>query len=338
LKGEVVPAAAASSNRPYAHGAQHHAGVNEGGQVGVLVVGSVALDSVKTPFGAVENVLGGSASYFSTAASFFTDVSLVGVVGDDFPSEALTLFREREIDIDGLERVQGRTFRWAGEYSYDLNEAITLDTQLNVFEQFRPKLPEPYRDSPYVFLANIDPELQLDVLNQVKRPKFVACDTMNFWIEGKRGALMAVLQRVDLLTINESEARQLAQEPNVVKGARAILRMGPKALIIKRGEYGALMFNGATMFFAPAYPLEAVYDPTGAGDSFAGGFMGYLANVNDVSEDAMRQAIIMGSTMASFNVESFSLERLRALTYPEIRDRFRAFKGLVNFADLPETP
>jgi fructose-1-phosphate kinase PfkB-like protein len=251
--------------------------------MGVLVVGSVALDSVKTPF------------------------------------------------------VPGRTFRWAGEYSYDLNEAITLDTQLNVFEQFRPKLPSAYRDSPYVFLANIDPELQLDVLNQVKRPKFVACDTMNFWIQGKLGALVAVLQRVDLLTINESEARQLAQEPNVVKAARAILQMGPKALIIKRGEYGALMFNGSTMFYAPAYPLEAVYDPTGAGDSFAGGFMGYLANVDAVSEEAMRQAIIMGSTMASFNVESFSLERLRALGYAEIRERFQAFKGLVNFADLPET-
>jgi sugar/nucleoside kinase (ribokinase family) len=304
--------------------------------VGVLVVGSVALDSVKTPFGAVENVLGGSASYFSTAASFFTDVSLVGVVGDDFPSEALVLFREREINIDGLERVRGETFRWRGEYSYDLNEAITLDTQLNAFEHFRPKLPPSYRESPYVFLANIDPELQLEVLNQVKHPRFVACDTMNFWIEGKLEALKAVLQQVDLLTINESEARQLAQEPNVVKAARAILQMGPKALIVKRGEYGAMMFNGATMFFAPAYPLEAVYDPTGAGDSFAGGFMGYLANVDAVSEEAMRQAIIMGSTMASFNVESFSLERLRTLTYPEIRDRFRAFRGLVNFADLPE--
>jgi sugar/nucleoside kinase (ribokinase family) len=305
--------------------------------VGVLVVGSVALDSVKTPFGAVENVLGGSASYFSTAASFFTEVSLVGVICDDFPSEALRLFREREIDIDGLERVQGKTFRWRGEYSYDLNEAITLDTQLNAFEHFRPKLPPSYRESPYVFLANIDPDLQLEVLNQVKRPKFVACDTMNFWIQGKLEALKAVLQRVDLLTINEGEARQLAQEPNVVKAARAILQMGPKGLIVKRGEYGALMFNGATIFFAPAYPLETVYDPTGAGDSFAGGFMGYLANVDAVSEEAMRQAIIMGSTMASFNVESFSLERLRSLTYPEIRDRFRAFRGLVNFADLPET-
>jgi sugar/nucleoside kinase (ribokinase family) len=304
--------------------------------VGVLVVGSVALDSVKTPFGAVENVVGGSASYFSTAASFFTDVSLVGVIGDDFPAQALELFREREINIDGLERVQGKTFRWQGEYGYDLNEAITLDTQLNAFEHFRPKLPPSYRESPYVFLANIDPELQLEVLNQVKRPKFVACDTMNFWIQGKPEALKAVLQRVDLLTINEGEARQLAQEPNVVKAARAILQMGPKVLIVKRGEYGALMFNGATVFFAPAYPLEAVYDPTGAGDSFAGGFMGYLANVDAVSEGAMRQAIIMGSTMASFNVESFSLERLRSLTYPEIRDRFRAFRGLVNFADLPE--
>ena len=210
--------------------------------MGVLVVGSVALDSVKTPFGAVENVLGGktpfgavenvlggSASYFSTAASFFTEVSLVGVVGEDFPSEALALFRAREINIDGLERVSGRTFRWAGEYTYDLNEAITLDTQLNVFEQFRPKLPAAYQDSPYVFLANIDPELQLDVLNQVERPKFVACDTMNFWIQGKLDALRAVLQRVDLLTINESEARQLAQEPNVVKAAARDLAHGSES-------------------------------------------------------------------------------------------------------------
>jgi sugar/nucleoside kinase (ribokinase family) len=306
--------------------------------VGVLVVGSVALDSVRTPFGAAENVLGGSASYFSTAASFFTEVSLVGVVGDDFPPEALALFREREVDIDGLERVQGKTFRWRGEYRYDLNEAITLDTQLNVFEHFRPKLPQAYRQSAYVFLANIDPELQLEVLNQVTRPKFVACDTMNFWIQGKLQALKAVLQRVDLLTINEGEARQLTQEPNIVKAARSILAMGPKTLIVKRGEYGALMFNGSTVFFAPAYPLESVYDPTGAGDSFAGGLIGYLANVDEVSEESMRQAIIMGSTMASFNVESFSLERLRSLTYPEIRERFRAFKSLVTFGDLPETP
>src|SRR5262245_20347064 len=288
--------------------------MGEGGSVGVLVVGSVALDTVKTPFGAVENVLGGSASYFSTAASFFTDVSLVGVVGDDFPSDALALFGEREINIDGLEHVAGKTFRWAGEYSYDLNEAITLDTQLNVFEQFRPKLPSAYQDSPYVFLANIDPELQLDVLNQVRRPKFVAGATMNFWIQGKLAALTAVLQQVEMSTINESEARQLAQEPNVVKAARTILHMGPKALIVKRGEYGALMFNGSTVFFAPAYPLETVYDPTGAGDSFAGGLMGYLANVDEVSEESMRQAIIMGSTMASFNLEAFSLERVSAPT------------------------
>lgn len=306
--------------------------------MGVLVVGSVALDSVKTPFGAAEDVLGGSASYFSTAASFFTEVSLVGVVGDDFPPEALALFREREVDLDGLERVQGKTFRWRGEYRYDLNEAITLDTQLNVFEHFRPKLPQAYRQSAYVFLANIDPELQLEVLKQVTRPKFVACDTMNFWIQGKLHALKAVLQRVDLLTINEGEARQLTQEPNIVKAARSILAMGPKTLIVKRGEYGALMFNGSTVFFAPAYPLESVYDPTGAGDSFAGGLIGYLANVDEVSEESMRQAIIMGSTMASFNVESFSLERLRSLTYPEIRERFRAFKSLVTFGDLPETP
>ncbi len=301
------------------------------------MVGSIALDAVKTPFGAVDNVLGGSASYFSTAASFFTDVSLVGVVGEDFPEDAISLFRERGIDIDGLERVAGKTFRWQGEYGYDLNEAITLDTQLNAFEHFRPKLPPRYQDNAYVFLANIDPELQLEVLAQVKHPRFVACDTMNYWIQGKLAPLKAVLQRVDLLTINEGEARQLAQEPNIVRAARTILAMGPKTLIIKRGEYGALMFNGATTFFAPAFPLENVYDPTGAGDTFAGGFMGYLANVDAVSEETMRQALIMGSTMASFNVESFSLERLKSLTYPEIRDRFRAFKSLVTFADLPET-
>lgn len=301
------------------------------------MIGSIALDAVKTPFGAVENVLGGSASYFSTAASFFTDVSLVGVVGEDFPDDAISLFRERGIDLDGLERVAGKTFRWQGEYGYDLNEAITLDTQLNAFEHFRPKLPIRYQDNAYVFLANIDPELQLEVLGQVKRPKFVACDTMNYWIQGKLDSLKAVLQRVDLLTINEGEARQLAQEPNIVRAARTILAMGPKTLIIKRGEYGALMFNGATTFFAPAFPLENVYDPTGAGDTFAGGFMGYLANVDAVSEETMRQALIMGSTMASFNVESFSLERLKSLTYPEIRDRFRAFKSLVTFGDLPET-
>ncbi len=306
--------------------------------MGVLVVGSIALDSVKTPFGVAENVLGGSASYFATAASFFSDVSLVGVVGEDFPAEAIALFRERDIDLDGLERVSGKTFRWQGEYRYDLNEAITLETQLNVFEHFRPKLPQRYRDSPYVFLANIDPELQLEVLGQVTRPRLVACDTMNYWIERKGAALKKVLQGVDLLTINEGEARQLAQEPNIVRAARAILGMGPKTVIVKRGEYGALMFNEATTFFAPAYPLENVYDPTGAGDTFAGGFMGYLANVDATSEEAMRQAIIMGSTMASFNVESFSLERLKSLAYAEIRDRFRAFKGLVTFADLPETP
>lgn len=304
--------------------------------MGVLVVGSIALDAVETPFGKVEDVLGGSASYFATAASFFTDVSLVGVVGEDFPAEAIALFRDRGIDLDGLEQVPEKTFRWNGKYGYDLNEAITLETQLNAFEHFRPKLPSRYRDSTYVFLANIDPELQLEVLSQVERPRLVACDTMNYWIQGKLEPLKAVLQRVDLLTINEGEARQLAREPNIVRAARIILAMGPKTLIVKRGEYGALMFNGTTTFFAPAYPLENVYDPTGAGDTFAGGFMGYLANVDDPSEDAMRQALIMGSTMASFNVESFSLERLKSLTYPEIRDRFRAFKGLVTFADLPE--
>jgi len=300
----------------------------------VLVVGSVAFDSVKTPFGQVEEVLGGSGTYFSTSASFFTDVKMVAVVGEDFPVEHLDFLRSRKIDLEGLKTAQGRTFRWKGSYDYDLNEAHTLETHLNVFESFQPDLPPGYRDAEYVFLANIDPELQLEVLNQVKSPKLVACDTMNFWIGGKRDALLKTLRHVDILLINEGETRQLAEEPNLVKAARLILAMGPKTLVVKRGEYGVIMFTEHSIFSAPAYPLESVFDPTGAGDTFAGGFMGYLVATRNLSESNMRQAIVFGSAMASFVVEDFSLGRMKKLEYGEIEERFRKFKLLTEFDGL----
>ncbi len=270
----------------------------------LLVVGSIAFDSVKTPFGAADDVLGGSATYFSTAASYFTSVKLVAVVGDDFPDKHVNFLKSRKIDVSGLQRSKGQTFRWKGEYGFDLNEAKTLDTQLNVFESFKPKIPDAYRSSDVIFLANIDPVLQREVLHQIDKPKLVACDTMNFWIGGKRDELIKTLAEVDILLINEAEARELACEPNLVKAARAIQAMGPKTLIVKRGEYGSVMFNSGGVFSAPAYPLEAVFDPTGAGDSFAGGFMGYLDNVRNFDEASLRQAIIFGSVMASFNVRT----------------------------------
>lgn len=297
----------------------------------ILVVGSVAIDSVETPFGIGENVLGGSATYFSTSASFFTDVNLVGVIGDDFPQEHIDFLQSRNIDLRGLVRESGKTFRWKGKYGYDLNEAQTLDTQLNVFQTFRPQIPAEYADTEYLILANIDPALQLEVLSQVKNPRVIACDTMNFWISSKPEVLKKVIEKVDFFIINEGEARQLTGEVNLVKAARAILAMGAKNLIIKRGEYGVLLFTGDSIFAAPAYPLEKVFDPTGAGDTFAGGFMGYLANTGNISEDGIRQAIIYGSVMASFNVEDFSLDRLRTLQYSEIEERFRSFKKMTHF-------
>ena len=300
----------------------------------LLVVGSVAFDSVKTPFGEVDEVLGGSATYFSTAASYFTDVAVVAVVGDDFPDKHLKFLKSRNIDIEGIEKREGKTFRWKGEYGYELNEAQTLDTQLNVFQSFKPNLPESYKEKKIVFLANIDPDLQRDVLEQVNNPSLIACDTMNFWIEGKRESLLKTLSLVDILLINDGEARELSNEPNLVKAARKIHSYGPKTLIIKRGEYGALMFKDNKIFSAPAYPLETIFDPTGAGDSFAGGFMGYLANTMNFDESNIRRAIIFGSVMASFNVESFSLDRLRSLDYEEVKNRFTEFKGLTHFEDL----
>jgi sugar/nucleoside kinase (ribokinase family) len=304
--------------------------------MGIVVVGTVAFDTVETPFGRGENVLGGSATYFSTSASFFTDVSLVAVVGEDFPQEHVDFLQSRDIDTTGLQRIPGKTFHWTGKYGYDLNEAQTLDTQLNVLTEFKPVLPESYRDAEYLFLANIDPDLQMEVLQQVRRPKLVACDTMNFWISSKPEALRKVLQKVDIVVINEGEARQFTGEPNLVKAARQIIALGCKRLVVKRGEYGVLMFSGDTVFAAPAYPLEEVFDPTGAGDTFAGGFMGFLANSGDLSEEGIRQALVFGSVMASFNVEDFSLDRMKRLDYREIEARYRSFKSLTSFRDITQ--
>jgi len=300
----------------------------------ILVVGSVALDSVRTPFGDAKEALGGSATYFSVAASFFADVRVVAVVGEDFPEEHLSFLKSRSIDLEGLVRVPGRTFRWTGEYGFDLNEAKTLETQLNVFAAFQPEIPETYRESDLVFLANIDPDLQRQVLSQVRAPKLVAADTMNYWINGKPAALRETLKSVDILLINDAETRQLADEPNLVRAAQKVLDWGPTSLAIKRGEYGALMVRKGGWFSAPGLPLDSVFDPTGAGDCFAGGFIGYLANTMNVGEANIRKAIVMGSVMASFNVEAFSLDRLRRLTYPEIEARYKIFKRLAYFEDL----
>ncbi len=300
----------------------------------ILVVGSVAFDSVETPFGKVEEVLGGSGTYFSTSAGFFTEVRLVAVVGEDFPQRHLDFLGSRNVDLGGLMRAPGKTFRWKGRYGYDLNEAHTLETQLNVFEQFQPAIPAAWRKAEYLFLANIHPELQMEVLRSVDTPRVVACDTMNFWIEKERPALLELLPKVDILIINEGETRQLGQEPNIIKAARAVLALGPKTLIVKRGEYGVLMFHQHSVFTAPAYPLEEVFDPTGAGDTFAGGFMGYLASTHNVTEGGIRQAIIFGNIMASFAVEDFSLERMKRLDYGEIEGRFRKYRLLTEFQGL----
>jgi sugar/nucleoside kinase (ribokinase family) len=300
----------------------------------LLVVGSVALDSLETPFGRREEVLGGSASYFSASASFFGPVRVVAVVGEDFPEAHVDFLASRGVDLAGLVRRPGRTFRWRGRYEFDLNTAHTLDTQLNVFADFAPQLPAAWRGSEYVFLGNIDPDLQRSVLDQVDAPRFVACDTMNYWIASKRASLLKTLKRVDLLFVNDAEARQLAEEHSIVKAARRILTFGPRALVVKRGEYGALYFSGEELFAASAYPLPDVFDPTGAGDSFAGGFMGYLARNGQLEPAVMRRAIVLGSVLASFVVEQFSLDRLRTLTPPEVRARYAEARRLAHFDDL----
>ncbi len=305
-------------------------------QNAVLAVGSVAFDSIRTPSGKADRILGGSANYFSLAASLFTNINLVGIVGNDFPKDHFEVLRSRGIDLKGLETTDGQTFHWVGEYGIDLNEAKTLSTFLNVFEHFNPKLPEAYRDSRYVFLANIDPDLQRSVHSQTRKPEFVAADTMNFWITGKKASLMQTLELVDLLTINEGEAFLLSEKNNVIDAAAAIRGFGPKAVVIKRGEYGALLFSDHGIFSAPALPLATVKDPTGAGDTFAGGMIGYIAH-EDAGADLfrgdgiLRRAVIFGSVMASFTVEDFGLSNLLRVTPAQVQERYRQFLRMTKF-------
>lgn len=300
--------------------------------MGLLVVGSVALDTVATPFDKVEDALGGSATFISLASSYFADpIYLVGTVGKDFPQRYVDLLKKHKIDLEGLQIVPGKTFRWSGKYHYDLNIRDTLLTELNVFEKFDPVIPEKFRKAEYVCLGNIDPVLQMKVLDQMENPQFVVCDTMNYWIEGKKDELIKLLPRVSVLIINDSEARLLANNPNLVKAAKLIREMGPKILIIKKGEHGALLFMDNMTFSAPAYPMEMIYDPTGAGDTFAGGFIGYLYKTRDLSTENMKCAVIYGSTMASFCVEQFSTVGLEQLSYLRIKERFREFLKLSRF-------
>lgn len=299
----------------------------------ILVVGTVALDSVETPYGKADDVLGGSATYFAAGASFYAPVRVVGVVGEDFPLGRLDFLRRRGVDLAGVEVVPGgKSFRWAGRYHHDLNHRDTLATHLNVLEAFQPKLPEGWRESPYLFLANIDPVLQRRVLEQVRRPRLVVMDTMNFWIDSARAELERTLSLVDALVVNDGEARQLARTPNLVAAARAIQRMGPRTVIVKKGEHGALLFAGDRVFSAPAYPLEEVFDPTGAGDTFAGGFCGYLARAGRADDATLRHAVLHGSALASFCVERFGPDRLRDLTMEEIEARVEAFHELGRLA------
>ena len=299
----------------------------------LLVVGSMAFDSIRSPFGEVEKVVGGSATYFSLAASYLAPVRLVSVVGEDFPPEVIRMLGSRSIDTSGLTVAEGRTFHWKGFYEYDLNTAHTVTTELNVFRDFAPVLPEEYRDTPYVFLGNIAPSLQRDILRQVRRPKLVALDTMNYWIESSPGPLREVIEKVDILMVNEGEIRMLTGEYNLVKAARIVIGWGPGRVVIKRGEYGVLHLSDSTMFAAPAYPLETIFDPTGAGDSFAGGFMGYLAGRSgkELVDSDFRLATMYGSAIASFTVEAFSTERLQNLTPEDISERLGAFLTLTEF-------
>jgi sugar/nucleoside kinase (ribokinase family) len=308
--------------------------MGDGNVIKLCVAGTVAYDSIETPFGKADNVLGGSALHFTNAASFFTDVGMVATVGQDFDMDGISFLKERNVDMSGIEVDHGKTFRWEGRYGYDLNQAITLKTELNVIETFKPKVPEDYRSAEFLFLANIDPELQIHVIDQVKKPVALVLDTMNYWIENKLDALMDVIRRVDMLVINEAELREITKEHNLLKGARKLIEMGPACVVAKRGEYGVFMMNRDEVFLAPAYPLEDVFDPTGAGDTFAGGFMGYLSNVGEATAETVKQAIIMGTVMASFNVEDFSINRIKKLTMGEIRERYRALKLCMQFGDI----
>ena len=297
----------------------------------LLITGSIGLDSVKTPLEEHHDLLGGSASYAAISASFFTPVNLVGIVGDDFPQVYLDLYRKHGVNLDGLEIAAGKTFRWSGEYEWNMNNRRTLSVALNVFEKFNPTLPAQYRNAPFVFLANISPQLQMHVLSQVLKPQFVVADTMDLWLEIAREALMELLKRIDCLILNESEARELMKETSLIKAGRGILKLGPKYVCIKKGEHGCLLFGEDLFFSAPAYPLEDIHDPTGAGDCFAGAFTGYLAKAGKVNHDTLRKAVINGSVLASFNVEAFSLGRLQTLTPADIASRYEFFRKMSHF-------
>jgi sugar/nucleoside kinase (ribokinase family) len=301
----------------------------------ILVVGSLGLDTIETPFAKVEESLGGSAVYISLAASFFSpEVKLVGVVGEDFPEKYIQLLRDHHIDLEGLQIVKGgKTFRWSGKYHYDMNSRETIFTELNVFKDFNPVIPENYRDSKFIVLGNIDPDLQMNVLNQLNHPEFIICDTMNYWIERKNEALRKLLTMIDLLVVNDSEARLLANHPNLIRAAKIILEMGPKKLVIKKGEHGSLLITRDTIFVAPAFPLENISDPTGAGDTFAGGMVGYLSRVNSINDEELKKAIIYGSVLASFCVEKFSVDGLLSLNDSKINDRFNQFCKLIQIEE-----
>jgi ribokinase len=300
----------------------------------VLIVGTIGLDTVETPFGKKKEILGGSAVHASISSSFYSKTAIVGVAGTDFPKEYSDLLKSRNINLSGVQIIDGQTFRWSGYYEYDMNKAHTRDTKLNVYATFDPKIPDDLKKSEFVFLANLDPELQLKVLDQLEKPKMVAMDTMDFWINNKRDALHEVIKRVDFVLMNDGEARQFMETPNLPMAAGRLLKLGTKAVIIKKGEHGALLFTDGVHFSAPSYPQEMLRDPTGAGDSFAGGFIGYLAKSGDLSQENIRRAVIVGSVMASFNVEDFSLDRMRRLKRKEIVDRFGEFKNFSEFESI----
>ncbi|OGB90179.1 sugar kinase [candidate division WOR-1 bacterium RIFCSPHIGHO2_01_FULL_53_15] len=300
----------------------------------VLVVGTIALDSIKTPFGDKKEILGGSGVYAAVAASFFAGTELIGPIGADFPPEHLKFLASRKIGTAALQKIDGPTFRWGGYYEYDMNQAHTLETKLNVLTQFDPQIPDSLKASPYVFLANIDPELQLKVIGQLKKPKLLVADTMNFWIESKRDVLHKLIKQVDYMVMNDGEIRQFMETPNIPLAARRLIELGCKGVIVKKGEHGALLFTGSTHFAAPSYPQELLCDPTGAGDSFGGAFLGYLAKTDDIGPENIRRAVIIGSVMASFNIEDFSLERLKRLKKKEIRERYEAVRGFSKFSSL----
>ena len=304
----------------------------------ILVVGSVALDSVQTPFGTAKRVLGGSAVFFSSAASLLGPVRVVGVVGEDYPMEKLDFLVERGVDLTGIERAPGESFFWAGRYSHDLNSRDTLETRLGVFAEFKPRIPEEFKDSRFVFLGNIDPVLQLDVLDQVHSPEVVVCDTMNYWIGGSRGALLELLKRVDIFMVNDDEVTELAEDHNLLRAARWVQERGPELVVVKKGEHGAVLYGPESVFFVPGFPLEVVLDPTGAGDAFAGGFLGYLTSIQSLTADDYRRAMVYGSAMGSFAVESFSVDRLQTLQNGEILRRVLDFKEMTTFEHQVQEP